>query len=148
MVNTEDFIKRLEIIFDYYSVSASGFADSIGVQRSALSHLMSGRNKPSLDLIMKIVESYPEVDMYWLLNGKGNFPKENVPEIKPGPPTLSKSQATDLFSSNDNPEENAVANNAMEEQSHKIDKSQSSSTDIEYIAVFYKDGTFKKYRPQ
>jgi predicted transcriptional regulator len=42
MVNTEDFIKRLEIILDYYSLNASGFADKIGVQRSSLSHLLSG----------------------------------------------------------------------------------------------------------
>jgi predicted transcriptional regulator len=41
MVNTEDFIKRLEIL-DYYSLNASGFADKGGVQRSSLSHLLSG----------------------------------------------------------------------------------------------------------
>jgi len=46
MVNTDDFIKRLEKILDYYSLSASTFADQIGVQRSSLSHLLSGRNKP------------------------------------------------------------------------------------------------------
>ncbi|WP_291122976.1 helix-turn-helix domain-containing protein, partial [Flavobacterium sp. UBA6046] len=75
MVNIEDFIKRLEIILDYYSLNASSFADKIGVQRSSLSHLLSGRNKPSLDFILKIIEVFPEVDLYWILNGKGNFPK-------------------------------------------------------------------------
>lgn len=75
MVNTDEFIKRLEIILDYYGLSASGFADKIGVQRSSLSHLLSGRNKPSLDLILKIVEVFPEIDLYWILNGVGAFPK-------------------------------------------------------------------------
>ncbi|PZQ78296.1 MAG: XRE family transcriptional regulator, partial [Flavobacterium johnsoniae] len=51
MVNTEDFIKRLEKILDYYNLTASSFADKIGVQRSSISHLLSGRNKPSLDFI-------------------------------------------------------------------------------------------------
>ena len=54
MVNSDDFIKRLEIILDYYALSASGFADKIGVQRSSLSHLLSGRNKPSLDFIFRL----------------------------------------------------------------------------------------------
>jgi plasmid maintenance system antidote protein VapI len=74
MVNTEEFIKRLEIILDYYGLNASAFADKIGVQRSSLSHL-SGRNKPSLDFILKIVDVFPDVDLYWILNGKGVFLK-------------------------------------------------------------------------
>ena len=69
MINIDDFIKRLEIILDYYGLSASGFADKINVQRSSLSHLLSGRNKPSLDFILKIVAIFPEVDLYWILNG-------------------------------------------------------------------------------
>ena len=68
MVNTDDFIKRLEIILEYYGVNASAFADKIGVQRSSLSHLLSGRNKPSLDFILKILDVYPEIDLYWILN--------------------------------------------------------------------------------
>ena len=75
MVNIDDFIKRLEIILDYYNLSASAFADKISVQRSSLSHLLSGRNKPSLDFIIKVIEVFPEVDLYWILNGKGTFPK-------------------------------------------------------------------------
>ena len=55
MVNTEDFIKRLEFLLEYYSMNAASFADKIGVQRSSLSHLLSGRNKPSLDFILKII---------------------------------------------------------------------------------------------
>ena len=56
MVNTDDFIKRLELILEYYGLNASAFADKIGVQRSSLSHLLSGRNKPSLDFILKIMD--------------------------------------------------------------------------------------------
>lgn len=147
MVNTEDFIKRLEIILEFYSVSASAFADSIGVQRSALSHLMSGRNKPSLDLIMKIVEAYPEVDLYWLLNGKGNFPKDNSAENKPATP-LPPKLISDLFSSNDNAEESTTVNSVQDEQIPKIENQPAALTDIEQIVVLYKNGTFKYYKPQ
>ena len=75
MVNIDDFIKRLETLLDYYNLNASTFADKIGVQRSSLSHLLSGRNKPSLDFIIKVIDVFPEVDLYWILNGKGTFPK-------------------------------------------------------------------------
>jgi transcriptional regulator with XRE-family HTH domain len=51
------------------------FADKIGVQRSSLSHLLSGRNKPSLDFILKILDVFPDVDLYWMINGKGSFQK-------------------------------------------------------------------------
>lgn len=144
MVNTEELIKRLEILFEYYSISASAFADAIGVQRSGLSHLLSGRNKPSLDFIMRIVETYPEVDLYWLLNGKGSFPKENAPH-SPIPSTAATGpMVKDLFSSG--------------EESHEIKKGLPDGTiagilnnfagDIERIVVFYTNGTFKNYTPE
>ena len=60
MLNIDDFIKRLELLLDYYSISASVFADKVGVQRSGMSHLLSGRNKPSLDFVLKIVENFPD----------------------------------------------------------------------------------------
>lgn len=75
MVNTEEFIQRMEQILQYFGLSASAFADRIGVQRSSVSHLLSGRNKPSLDFVMKICDEFQEVDLYWFLQGKGQFPK-------------------------------------------------------------------------
>ncbi|HAE71921.1 MAG TPA: transcriptional regulator, partial [Flavobacteriaceae bacterium] len=74
MINSPDFIKRLQIIIDYYQLSAATLADKIDVQRSSISHLLSGRNKPSLDFVLKLIKQFPEVNLYWLLNGLGNFP--------------------------------------------------------------------------
>src|SRR5690606_15634735 len=63
--------------------SAAAFADKIGVQRSSISHILSGRNKPSLDFILKILAAYPDVELYWLLNGKGSFPATSSVEDVP-----------------------------------------------------------------
>lgn len=162
MVNTEDFVKRLEIILDYYGLSASGFADKIGVQRSSLSHLLSGRNKPSLDFILKIIEVFPEVDLYWILNGKGNFPKSEQIEIpvsnSNSTPSLFSENKTeevkpenqpDLFSAEPTVEKNRVFENPGENFSNtrnfEIPKNVS---DIDRIVVFYKNGTFKNYLPE
>ena len=89
MVNNEEFVKRLERILKYYGLSGSAFADRIGVQRSSISHLLTGRNKPSLEFVLKVVKNFPEVNLYWLLNGKGSFPAKASPT--PSKPTLSPS---------------------------------------------------------
>ena len=119
MVNTVDFINRLKDIIQHHQLSASQFADSIGVQRSSISHILSGRNKPSLDFILKVTNTYTDVDIYWLLNGKGSFPKSSSSlAIAGNSPTLS--------SPNNNPES----------VNHKK---------ISRILICYDDGTFDEY---
>lgn len=83
MINNEAFVKRLKKVIEFYGETASSFAEKIEVQRSSISHILSGRNKPSLDFILKVLNSYPEVELYWLLNGKGEFPseKKNISKI-------------------------------------------------------------------
>lgn len=151
MVNIDDFVKRLEIILDYYSLNASSFADRIGVQRSSMSHLLSGRNKPSLDFVMKILEVFPDVDLYWILNGKGSFPKNNEQTtsseiIKPVAPISSNEfVAGDLFSQiNYNEPEIPQTKNSPEVKSQNSNLEES---EIEKIVIFYKNGTFKAYNP-
>ena len=54
MLDTLGIIQRIQDIMEQRQFSASAFAEKIGVQRSSISHLLSGRNKPSLDLLVKI----------------------------------------------------------------------------------------------
>lgn len=159
MVNTEDFIKRLEIILDYYSLNASSFADKIGVQRSSLSHLLSGRNKPSLDFILKILDVFPDVDLYWILNGKGTFPKSelNSDTIVATPTPIPNSQiaetkiekTADLFSEELTNKKNQVeekpVTNFSNTQNSVVHK---NNSEIDRIVIFYKNGTFSTYSPE
>ncbi len=62
-------VSRIKKLLENLQLSPSAFADSIGVQRSSLSHILSERNKPSLDFIIKVLQQYPEVDLYWLITG-------------------------------------------------------------------------------
>ncbi|WP_407557759.1 helix-turn-helix transcriptional regulator [Winogradskyella sp. 4-2091] len=124
MINSVDFTKRLQKVIDFYNETASSFAEKIGVQRSSISHILSGRNKPSLDFVMKVLHSYPEVELYWLMNGKGNFP-------------------IDLKNSEN---QNSQITETKTAPQLPISESNSDS-DIEKIVIFYKDGTFKSYKP-
>ncbi len=159
MVNTDDFIKRLELILDYYSLSASGFADKIGVQRSSMSHLLSGRNKPSLDFILKIISIFPEVDLYWILNGKGNFPKTvitNIPNLdfqkkeNSSSPVLENKNQENLFSEqNIEIHENPIfENKIIENKNTAFSSSNENESKIEKIVIFFKNGTFSEYSPK
>lgn len=155
MINPENFIKRLEIILDYYSLNASAFADKIGVQRSSLSHLLSGRNKPSLDFILKILEVYPEIDLYWILNGKGTFPKSehktstttSASESNLNQKTESKlekqSAAVDEKSSSLKSEVSKVTLDIKKQ----INQESNHHSEIDRIVIFYKNGTFTTYSP-
>ena len=124
MVNSEDFAKRLQQVIDYYGESASSFAEKIGVQRSSISHILSGRNKPSLEFVLKILSSFPEVELYWLLNGKGSFP------------------SSDLKTEN-----KAIIQTGMpfDMEVKKTTKDISKDNAIERIVIFYSDGSFKNF---
>lgn len=61
---------RIRTIMKSGNHSASEFADRIGVKRSNLSHVLSGRNKPSLDFLVKVISSYPKVNASWLITGE------------------------------------------------------------------------------
>ncbi len=71
-------LNRIQRIIDYYKLTSSAFADKIGVPRSTISHILSGRNNPSLDFVMKTLASFPQVNTEWLLNGIGPMLKVNV----------------------------------------------------------------------
>lgn len=60
-------------LMQFLNLTAARFADRIGVQRSSISHIISGRNQPSYDFILKILDTFEEVNAEWLLTGKGNM---------------------------------------------------------------------------
>ncbi len=127
MINNSEFAERLTTIMGFYQLSASAFADKIQVPRSSISHLLSGRNKPSLDFVLKVVKEFEEVELYWLLNGKGAFPRSNVSAPAPDP-VVEKSDSTSV----------PIRNQAFLEPNVQKNK-------IERIVIFFNDGTFKEY---
>ena len=112
---------------DHYEISAALLAERIEVQRSSISHILSGRNKPSLEFVLKILKTFPEVELYWLVNGVGEFPKQ-IKNIAPTPMLFSTDEQDKDVKKAPKP---AISNEAV--------------SDIERIVVFFKDGSFKNY---
>ncbi len=71
-------VNRILSILKDKNITASQFADMIDVQRSSMSHIMSGRNNPSLDFVNKILVAFPDIDTDWLIFGKGNMYKSKA----------------------------------------------------------------------
>jgi transcriptional regulator with XRE-family HTH domain len=61
---------RIRMIIDSHQLTAGAFAERIGVQRSNVSHVLSGRNKPSFEFVEKVLLAFPKVQAHWLLTGK------------------------------------------------------------------------------
>ena len=66
--------ERIELLMKCYDLSPSQFAEKTGIQRASVSHIISGRNKPSLEVMLKIYDAFPGVDMKWLMTGVGEVP--------------------------------------------------------------------------
>jgi hypothetical protein len=86
----KDITDRIEAILKEYALSPSGFSDLIQVQRSAMSHIFSRRNRPSLDVIQKVLKQFPEINSHWLLTGIGKMKQLNLFDEEDGKGNLKK----------------------------------------------------------
>lgn len=117
--------QRIELLLRIKDVTASKFAEMLGVQPSNISHILSGRNKPSLDFIIKVVEAFPDISLDWLIFGKGNMysqmnaisAEKEIEQLKLEVEKLNKtSNDFDLFSQLDTINENPKTVDNSEEK--------------------------------
>jgi len=146
-VNQDRFIVRLKEVIKHNNLTLSTFADAIEVPRSSLSHLMSGRNKPSLDFVLKIIAKFSEVDLYWLLNGEGSFPKQKeslekveiIPEKKE---EIKEIETPSLFAQT-NPKQEINSNTQFSEPKEKQENV--TQKKLVKVVLLYDDGSFDEY---
>ncbi len=149
---------RIKHLIASKTLTPAKFADIIGVQRSGISHILSGRNKPSLDVLNKILVSFPDVSGDWLITGNGDMlkTKRDVSEKELFPPVNNESEQVaepeNMNREEDSPPYGAGNNGRNKEIKSAATTKQSSlvpsgEKEIERIVVFYSDGTFKEYTP-
>jgi len=125
--------------------TSAQLAEEIGVQPSGISHILSGRNKPSLDFILKMLEKYNFLSTEWLLLGKGDMYREpslqklfddskNITNI------VEKVEKQPIDDSGMKSDENAMQSSGIQ---HKR-----SEQNVEKIVWFYKDNSFREYLPE
>ena len=121
---------RIAAIIKVNQHTPASFADVLGVQRSSVSHVLNGRNKPSMDFVQKIIEHFPRVDAAWLITGKESG-KTQQEEMSAGTTDTRKVDAQDPPYSN--------GNKAQVNTKSNFNKA------VEKIVVFYTDRTFDVY---
>jgi transcriptional regulator with XRE-family HTH domain len=133
---------RFKLLLEQLHISPSGFADKIGVQRSSVSHIFSGRNKPSIDFLEKILNVYPDIDVNWLITGKVSSP-EAVNKIPPDP-----DPEPDLFQELNAPVHKKEAK--QKDIDNVTENKLLAAPDedpVEKIILVFKNGTFRILRP-
>ncbi|CAL2080229.1 DNA-binding XRE family transcriptional regulator [Tenacibaculum sp. 190524A02b] len=143
-MNHDHFIIRLKEVIKFNSLTLSTFADTIEVPRSSLSHLMSGRNKPSLDFVLKIIAKFPEVDLYWLLNGEGSFPKqkESLEKIETVTEEKEEIETPSLFAQTTTKQE-TISNTQFSAPTEKQENV--ARKKLVKVILLYNDGSFDEY---
>tara|TARA_Y100000768_G_scaffold183886_1_gene137703 strand:+ start:1072 stop:1440 length:369 start_codon:yes stop_codon:yes gene_type:complete len=121
MVNNKLIAERIGKIIEENNLSASSFAKMIGVQRSSISHILSGRNNPSLDLLLKIHNAFNYISLEWLILGYNSMEK-----------TLEETQNVDK-------------SELIIDEKELSDNKQSLLREIVY---YYNDGSFERFFPK
>ncbi len=83
-VRGTDVAQRIATLIESLGMKTADFADKVGIQKSAVSHLIGGRNKPSFEVIGSMLQAFPELNPDWLILGKGDMWRkvETVPSTK------------------------------------------------------------------
>lgn len=156
MVKRNPIADRVEQLTVHLGISVKDFSEVLGVQRSSLSHILSGRNKPSLDFILRILDKYPHVNEKWLLHGKGEIEKtDSSPTQTTEEPNA---QTTDSVTNVNYPAGAENDNNVTSVTKKKKDPSLQyrelnssklcdAKKEIKQIVVLFSDGSFETYQP-
>ena len=134
-------VERILQLMKDKNLTPSQFADEIGIQRSGMSHLISGRNKPSLEFVMKVLQRYPDVKPEYLLYGTA-ISGQIEPEGTAIPGEAVSGSSSTLF---DQP---GISDLKPESKPQKAIKRERPGKKIEKIVVFYDDRTYREYEPE
>jgi transcriptional regulator with XRE-family HTH domain len=154
---------RIKKFMEYKGISPSELADTIGVQRSNVTHVLKGRNKPSFQFIEKLLQIYPEMNAKWLLLGEGNMIEgaiksrtlfDSIPTPVINTINTDKKVEPDIIKESSSPVQKEIIapqlpplSEKKEPENELYDSFFGSEKPIERLIVFFKDQTFKVYNP-
>ncbi|HPW27533.1 MAG TPA: helix-turn-helix transcriptional regulator [Tenuifilaceae bacterium] len=146
---------RIRLLLDAEKINSAKFAEAIEVQRSAVSHILAGRNNPSFDIIQRIAQKFPKINLEWLITGKGSMYKIPVQRSifdtddsinQPGKtvPTPNLTESRTITNVTNRGEGGKILSGRYEgADSEDIPK----ELTVQKIVIFYSDRTFVEYRP-
>jgi transcriptional regulator with XRE-family HTH domain len=119
-------VNRIQSILRHYNMAPSKFADILEVPRSTISHILSERNKPSLEFIQKVMEKFPEIETEWLIKGEGQMLGKELNLFSSQPTGHGEISRSETHKNTDNvPENLIIPGRSKEEEIHEILKDES-----------------------
>lgn len=129
------------------NLTSTKFADMVGVQRSSISHILSGRNKPSFDFIEKMLIAYPDLNAQWLITGKGNMNTNQPSLFNNDEKRIITAQESNIHEIKDNSEGKIDSEKDLKQSTKEFNNTANIPSDIERVIIFYTNGSFKEYKP-
>ena len=146
---TMDLNDKIKQILVDKSISPSHFADEIGVQRSSISHILAGRNRPSLDIVQKIMRRYPDLGMDWILEDEEfTLPIMNTTSYGTRDKVENPVHIPVSRNGSDSPVRKDPPLVSQRADSEPSSEAPVLAKTVERILIFYSDGTFKQYIPE
>ena len=149
---------RFKLIMDREKLTAGAFAESIGASQATISHILSGRNKPSVELVLRVHQRYEDISLEWLLTGKGEMSQVAG---EPGEPAFDPTEGQSLSAENainsagtpagaENRKEmpSGRPQNALKEiVKQEIVYRERPPRKITEIRIFFDDNTYETFKP-
>jgi transcriptional regulator with XRE-family HTH domain len=129
---------QLNLFLKNESLTPTELSDALDIQRSGLSHILSGRNNPGYDFIKKFAEKFPYVNLQWLITGKGDiYINENTSSNTLFP--INNQEVTRDFQSKQPPESSINKPNPSPQAEKRI---------LIKTILIYSDNSFEEYTPR
>lgn len=144
---------RIKEIMENEGLTPAKFADQLQINRAVVSHILNGRNNPSLDVVMKILSEMEHINSDWLLNGIGSMYKEGYsPSVKKehGLFDLDATDSTNTATKSEYSKENDVKNKEtplISTDTQSLSHTRGKAREVKQIIIYYTDNTFETFSP-
>jgi transcriptional regulator with XRE-family HTH domain len=144
-------IDRINMLLKAKNITVSQFSQAIKIQRSGMSHILSGRNKPSLDFVLRVLKRYPEINPSWFLMGEGEmYISDKIDTQTTMFPSQLEIDDTKEIIDVDEHKQEPINNELIDSQNRYLDNEnitmgRTNTKKIEKIIVLYSDNTFDEY---
>ena len=145
-------IERLKMILERVKLTPGNFAEQIGVAPATISHILKGRNKyPSAEVLLRLHDTYPDIDLNWLLTGEGMMVKDNPDSLFTGT-LFDDNLIKSTKSTTDGENRKEIASESTKNTDNTIVKQEIIYKEkpvrkIEEIRIFFDDGTYETFTP-
>jgi transcriptional regulator with XRE-family HTH domain len=146
-------IDRINMLLKAKNITVSQFSQAIKIQRSGMSHILSGRNKPSLDFVLRVLKRYPEINPSWFLMGEGEMYISDKIDTQTTmfPSQLEIDDTKEIIDVDEHKHKQEPINNELIDSQNRyldnenITMGRTNTKKIEKIIVLYSDNTFDEY---